>query len=166
MSASLPIWTSITMGKSLINKGLFSKAKQYFEKSLYAVDSNEFGIEKINMQLDICDIYINVKNELNLSKTFEEKGFYEHAIKHYRNLNNNMKVAILLLNLGKIQEFEDIIKQYNIDIFDLYSEKNEYNEKIDNYLKNKVNIFRKKINESEFYITETIQSINKMDSIC
>ena len=38
----------------------------------------------------------------------------------------------------KIQEFEDIIKQYNIDIFDLYSEKNEYNEKIDNYLKNKV----------------------------
>ena len=77
-----------------------------------------------------------------------------------------MKVAILLLNLGKIQEFEDIIKQYNIDIFDLYSEKNEYNEKIDNYLKNKVNIFREKINESEFYITEAIQSINKMDSIC
>ena len=47
-----------------------------------------------------------------------------------------------------------------------YSEKNEYNEKIDNYLKNKVNIFREKINESEFYITETIQSIDKMDSIC
>ena len=43
-----------------------------------------------------------------------------------------MKVAILLLKLEKIQEFEDIIKQYNIDIFDLYSEKNEYNEKIDN----------------------------------
>lgn len=154
------------MGKSLINKGLFSKAKQYFEKSFIAVDSNEFGIEKINMQLDICDIYMNEKNEFNLSKIFEEKGFYEHAIKHYRNLNNNMKVAILLLNLGKIQEFEDIIKQYNIDIFNLYSEKNEYNEKIDNYLKNKVNIFREKINESEFYITETIQSIDKMDSIC
>ena len=150
-------------GEENITQGDYVRAKQNFKKCFNADNFELLGSKIVEKYIDICDIYMRVLKDSELAQMFEQKGYYDFALKHYEESNDYDKAAMMCLMSDKENNyFEMIIKQNNLNIFSLYSENELYNKKLDEYFENKnntINEFNKQIDEYFKYINLLINDI-------
>ena len=147
------------LGIKLIEKGLYQKAKKNFEKGITAENVEFIGKRKFEKMIDICEIYLDNKNDIELAKIFEDKGYYDYALIHYSSINNYDKIALMNLMIDDYIQFDNMIEKYNIDYFELYSENVLYNKKLDLFIENKMNKIIEINKETEIFIDEVNTTI-------
>lgn len=146
-----------------ISQGNFIKAKQNFKKCLNADNFEVLGVAKIKKHIEVCDIYMTSSKDSELAQIFEEKGFFDFALRHYEECNNYAKAAIMALMChNEYNYFETIIKQNNMNIFSLYSDNTLYNNKLDEYFKAKNSIVKNINDEIDDYLKYINLQINDL----
>lgn len=141
------VWSFINMGKKNLANNDYERALLNFEKAKETADLEQSELEEIEKYIDITNIYLNC-DKLNLASEFEKNKHYEFALKHYEESNNYIKSAMMCLLLPNSENrLKRILVQEKINIFDLYSDNQEYNKKIDEYFKSKYEKIQEKYEE-------------------
>lgn len=152
------------LGKKNLEKKDYERALRNFDKAKSGTNFEEIDMYELNKYIDITKIYLSTKSDKELARKFEENKYYDFALKHYQNINDYNKSALMCLLLPDYDNrFRNIIIQEKINIFDLYSDNIEYNKAIDEYFERKYNYISNYTSNNEIInelIKDTITKIN------
>lgn len=142
----------------LIEKGFYPKAIKNLKRCKNAEKIEEIDLSEVDKLLDICNTYVTYNKDIILAPIFEEKGYYEYALKHYKAINDYKKIALMYLLKKEYLEFENIVKQNNINVLNLYNQKERYDEELDIYFNKKY----EKLNEQKQDISSFVKEANNI----
>lgn len=142
----------------LIERGIYPKAINNLKRCKKAEKIEEIDLNEVDKLLDICNMYVTCSRDIILAPIFEEKGYYEYALKHYKAINDYQKIALIYLLKKEYLEFENIVKQNNINVLKLYNQKERYDKALDIYFDKKYEI----LNEEKEDISSFVKEANSM----
>ena len=152
------------LGRKNLAKKDYERALKNFEKAKEANNIEEIDYNELEKYIAVSKIYMKYQSDRELAQIFESHKYYDFAKRHYEESNNHKKAALMcLLMKNSDNEFKSIVLQEKINVFDLYSNNNEYNNAIDAYFKREYNTISDITDENKVIneiIKEEVNRIN------
>lgn len=148
-------------GVELVEDEEYVRAKKYFDRCFSAEEFDKINADELNVYMTICDICINEATTGDMAIQFEEMGYYDYAYKFYDKTNNFKKAALMcLLDTENVGKFSVVLKQNNINFFDLYGVDEYYDQKLDEYINNKFKDIKMEQETTKMFISDIKETID------